>query len=1178
MSPLDFSGPGDMAVPPDGGSTMLKITMCPHANDPPLTGTCGVQAGDSTTLITADVLTPGEVLRGGQVLVDATGKIACVSCDCSAQGATATQVSCPTGVLTPGLINAHDHIPYQGAPQADSGERYEARNDWRGGKRGHTKLSSGGGSTTNPPVWWAELRGVMAGTTSTICVANPTSPTGLLRNLDGMTLEENLGQPAADSVTFPLEAIGDYALIASGCTYTKTPNLTTVNADDSYIPHVSEGVDVDARNEFLCLSSSTTTGAVDVVLPQSSFVHSIALTAADYALMAQNQTGIIWSPRSNIRLYGNTAQVTLARNLGVRIALGTDWLPSGSMNILRELSCADDLNSNYFDSAFSDEELWLMVTQNAARAAAMDDVVGIIKTGYVADLAIFERGTRRDHRAIIDAQTDDIALTMRGGKVLYGDQALVSALRPTATCDAVDGCTKPKVVCISDEIGMTYSVLKAAVGSPYPLTFCGSDPTNEPTCIPSRPAAVNNSTIYTGDITATDSDGDGIEDPSDNCPRVFNPIRPVDNGVQPDADGDGVGDACDPCPLTPSSTVCMAFNPNDTDGDGIPNASDNCPDVANADQADSDGDGIGDACDKCPVANPGGTACPSTVYDVKKQTIALGTVVALTNLLVTEVAPTGFYAQVKAGDTGDQGAAYSGIFVAQTAPTAVVGNRVDVNGTSTDYFGETRLTAPTVTVHAGTEAAPTPVTMKMAGGTLAPADLVMGGSDAAALEGVLVQVGPLTVADNNPAPGPGDSVPTYEFAVDAGLRINDFSYRITPTPIVGLRYTSIAGVLDYRNNFFKIEPRDTTDVVLGPPVIVSFGPTPSFVRTSTGLISTIPSPLIITLSANAATPTDIAIASLDGGLIAPTTVTVPMGSNTVEVTLQGMTATPAPVGVTATLDSVVTTALVRVVDGTETPKLATLTPSSVIVVSGGMASMNVTLDVPPTTATLVTLSAVGGTVPGSVSVAADQISPAAPFTFTHDGVSATGSVSATLGVTLMSTVSLGAPLIINEIDYDQPGTDTAEFVELYNVTNSTLDISKFALVFVNGAATSNKEYMRLQLSGTIPAHGYLIVGSGGTLALPGAIQNGDPDGVCIVDTSAAKVIDALSYGGSITAATITGITGTVNLVEGTAATIKDSSTAVGSVSRCPDGVDLNDLATNWKFTSTITPGAANSCP
>ncbi len=65
--------------------------------------------------------------------------------------------------------------------------------------------------------------------------------------------------------------------------------------------------------------------------------------------MAGNGVGLIWSPRSNITLYGDTARVTIASRLGVNIALGTDWMPSGSMNLLRELECADSFNTKYLD-------------------------------------------------------------------------------------------------------------------------------------------------------------------------------------------------------------------------------------------------------------------------------------------------------------------------------------------------------------------------------------------------------------------------------------------------------------------------------------------------------------------------------------------------------------------------------------------------------------------------------------------------------------------------------------------------------------------------------------------------------------------------------------------------------------------------------------------------------------
>ena len=75
-------------------------------------------------------------------------------------------------------------------------------------------------------------------------------------------------------------------------------------------------------------------------------------------------------------------------------------------------------------------------------------------------------------------------------------------------------------------------------------------------------------------IEVTDTDGDGVDDDTDNCPDVPN----LD---QADADGDGLGDLCD----------------DDRDGDEVTNDLDNCPDLPNPDQLDLDGDGLGDACD-----------------------------------------------------------------------------------------------------------------------------------------------------------------------------------------------------------------------------------------------------------------------------------------------------------------------------------------------------------------------------------------------------------------------------------------------------------------------------------------------------------------------------------------------------------------------------------------------------
>ncbi|MCU0229909.1 MAG: thrombospondin type 3 repeat-containing protein, partial [Acidobacteria bacterium] len=104
----------------------------------------------------------------------------------------------------------------------------------------------------------------------------------------------------------------------------------------------------------------------------------------------------------------------------------------------------------------------------------------------------------------------------------------------------------------------------------------------------------------TGDA-CDDTDGDGVPDARDNCRTQPNPL-------QANQDGDPLGDACDLCPAAYDPGQEDAIHPggpgdacDDPDGDGVPDLGDNCPDLANPDQQDVDADGIGDACDRYPM-------------------------------------------------------------------------------------------------------------------------------------------------------------------------------------------------------------------------------------------------------------------------------------------------------------------------------------------------------------------------------------------------------------------------------------------------------------------------------------------------------------------------------------------------------------------------------------------------
>ena len=1172
---------GTPDAPPDGPTEVTCQQLPPVSS-----GTCQVTPGGTTTLLEGTVLTPTTVYLGGEVAYDQSGQITCVGCDC-AQGGETTIV-CPDGAISPGLINAHDHLTFaQDAPAADTGERWDDRQQWRKGLDGHTKISAPGGATADQ-IRWGELRFVMGGATSTN--ASGGQP-GLLRNLDNASNEGGLGKGAIDYDTFPLgDSSGTQRTM--DCNYGGNPTTpATIANDASYIPHTSEGIDAYAHNEFLCESSAmydTMTPGVsnDLLMGgKTSLIHAIALTPADYALMAANNTGLVWSPRSNISLYGDTARVTIAARAGINIALGTDWLPSGSMNELRELACADSFNSTYLGHFFTDEQLWQMATANGASAAKMDDVIGVLAPGHQADISVFA-AHGKTFRAVLEAQPQDVALVMRGGKVLYGDDAVVSAL--AQSCDTLDVCGTPKRVCLMSEVGETLAQLQTAVGaSAYPAFSCGT-PMNEPSCTPVRPTSVAGSTVYTGQVSADDTDGDGIPDAMDNCPSVFNPIRPMDNGTQPDTDGDGQGDACDPCPLDANSTTCSGGNPNDRDNDGVANSADNCPDVANPDQTDTDGDGKGDACDACPNdANPGDAGCPETIYAIKSGQVATGVNVHVSNALVTGVGTNGFFVQVKEGDMGYSGPDNSGLFVftgtnAAALMNATVGARVSVDGTIASFQGEIELSPVTaVTVDAaGPEMPPAPI-------AVAYSDVATGGPRAAALEGVIVSLGPSSVTAFDPMYG--------EATLTAGsttLVMDDFLFSAMPP--VGQNYNAVTGVLATRQMASKLEPRDAADLVLGPPGLASFAPMLSYAKVGqTVNAPTYPAPLTVTLTGPAQGATTVTITSSDATSLTVNNVTIPDGATSATVPVTAV-AQAADVTVTATLASQTQMAHVRVLGATEVPSTVTLSPADTAVAPNGTVTYTVTLDVPApaggTTVNLAVNPTTAGTLPASVTVAANQVSQT--FTYTDAATTGTATVTATLGSSTSSgtvTVSTGANhLVINEVDYDNAGTDTAEFIEIFNPSPSVQSLAGISVMLVNGADSTVYDTIDLTSAGSLPSHGYLVIaGANVTVNAPAMkldpgwssnqIQNGAPDGIALVDTSGPTLIDALSYEGSITMAQLTGFANPVSLVEGTplATTVADSNTTDGSLCRSPNGQDTDDANADWKFCAAPSAGTAN---
>lgn len=1052
-STSDDSGP-DADTDTDTGPTPtdeVVVTCNDNTWQPPSSGElCDTTPGTGGAVLfqVGRVLTPDAVYANGTVLIDGTGDnatISCVGCDCADQADTATVVTCADGTLSPALINPHDHITFSLSwPQQHGTERFDHRHDWREGLRGHNEVRlSPGADSSRTGVLYGELRMLFGGATSVAGSSTGTDTSGLLRNLDDPSHTEGLVGVDVDYRTFPL---GDSsgALRANGCDYPNIDAPTRAANAPIYMPHLAEGIDNEANNEFRCLTT-TDHGGVDLLGPNTTIVHGIGLSVTDIAQVAAEGAKLVWSPRSNIDLYGNTARVTTYKSFGTLIALGTDWSASGSANMLRELKCADYLNENYYDRAFTDRELWMMTTYNAAVAMGADTQIGVIAPGFIADLALFDGRIADNYRAVIEADNEHVHLVMRGGAPLYGDANVIEALVPASEisgCEEIDVCGNERRLCVERDTGLTRAAINGAVNqNAYPQFFCGT-PQREPSCEPFRPDE------YTG-ITADDIDGDGIPDGDDLCPAVFTPIRPMDSDRQNDIDGDQVGDDCDQCPLSEDST-CGTFDPNDRDGDGVPNISDNCPDVPNPDQANSDGDQFGDACDPCPdFDNSTSLACPATIYDIRAGDYGVGDSVLLEDVVVTASGARSYFVQVPPTASYYSGVEHSGLYIygAPSDPMPAVGDIVHVEG-RLDIFGDTlEVVTPTTTVVSQNNPLPdfTEVT---------PAEVATNGPRSRNLEGTLIRIRDVTVTNENPdAP---DDFGVFE--VD-GFQVDDVFFAVTPRPSIGEEFAILQGVLMYSFGNSKLLPRDAQDVVTGPPALAALSPDHVFLRAGGSVVP----PLEVVLAGPSLGTTTVDL-TYTGDVSGPATIDIPDGATSAIVPL---TATGTSAGtVTATLGGDTVDADVTIYSDAVIRAVETIEAVTNVAPPNGSVLVTVTLDFPAsTTGDTVTITTTGAaSAPATVVFAADQLS--ASFTVdvgpNPDAIVVTASLNASSEATTIDVVA-GTPdcLIISEMIEGTANNNKA--FELYNCSGGDLNLADF------GVCLASNANMTCNFSASLPA-------------------------------------------------------------------------------------------------------------
>jgi len=360
------------------------------------------------------------VLDKGRVYVDA-GVIRAVS-DAGAAppaGFDTAPVIKTGGTMFPGLIELHNHLSYNALQLWQVPRVFAHRGQWASHPDKRRLISqpmsvlAGVGGMIEGLVRYVEAKCLVAGVTTTqglTLVADAGIEhhyRGIVRNVE-----------ATDDPTLP-EALTRIADVDSASSFKKRLKA----ADQaSLILHLAEGIGPAARKHFLNLQLPDASWAIS---PALVGIHSAGLADKDFDVMAANGGSIVWSPLSNLLLYADTCDVKRARQAGVTLALGSDWSPSGSKNLLSELKVArawSDLKGGLFTA----RELVAMATINPAKMIKWDGVLGSLAPDKRADILVIRGKSGDPYELLLKALEDDIALVFINGVPRFGDATLMN--------------------------------------------------------------------------------------------------------------------------------------------------------------------------------------------------------------------------------------------------------------------------------------------------------------------------------------------------------------------------------------------------------------------------------------------------------------------------------------------------------------------------------------------------------------------------------------------------------------------------------------------------------------------------------------------------------------------------------------------------------------------------------
>jgi hypothetical protein len=380
------------------------------------------------------------VLKAGAVYVDGQSIVAVQDSAAPAPSgfAEATTIG-PSGIIFPGLIELHNHLSYNALTMWSVPQKFADRGKWQNHADYKHRVSDPMttiAKSSDPHllaslVRYVETKCLLAGVTSSQGISLKSDQLDAYYRSAMRVVED----PAEHAFPKASTHIPDVAAA-------QWPQFKrTLDHASCLLLHLSEGLDDKARDAFLALQNSQGIWAIGAAL---TGIHCAGLHPEDFAVLATHGGSMVWSPLSNLMLYGGTTKIGAAMSSGVPIGLGSDWSPTGSKNLLNELKVAKTINE-IGGLGLADRDLVGMVTRAPASIVKWGGLVGSLEAGKRADLIVVNASSGADpYAGLIAARETDIRLVIVNGRPVVGEPGLMSPLGAAGEMLSVGG--QPRVI------------------------------------------------------------------------------------------------------------------------------------------------------------------------------------------------------------------------------------------------------------------------------------------------------------------------------------------------------------------------------------------------------------------------------------------------------------------------------------------------------------------------------------------------------------------------------------------------------------------------------------------------------------------------------------------------------------------------------------------------------------